>query len=260
MKFSVITVCRNSAAVLPRAMSSLAAQTCADYEWIVVDGASTDATAELARGFTAAPAQCISEPDQGIYDAMNKGVAAARGDYVYFLNSDDALADDQVLQRAADAIGSAYEPDLLVGRVVFAGPSGEVLRDYAHLTRHNIVFDSLCHQAVFAHRSLFKRFGGFDLQYRLAADFDWLVRVLRGGGRAHFIAATVARFSTGGAHAQAAASTRAECLRIRRAHTSAFERGWTHALAWLRHKSRRLLGLPARGRQPRGELGRPEAP
>lgn len=248
MRFSVVTVCRDAAHVLPRAMASLAAQTCSDGEWVVIDGASGDGTAELARGFTRLPLQCLSEPDGGIYEAMNKAVALARGDYLYFLNADDRLADAWVLERVHAALDAQRQPDLLVGRVLFASGHGRQLRDYAHLTPRNIVYDSLCHQAVFARRDLFERFGGFDTGYRLAADFDWLVRVVRGGARVHGLALTVAEFAAGGAHQRALQATQREMLRIRRAHVAPGERVWTHALNWLRHSSRRALGLPAAGR------------
>lgn len=248
MKFSVITVCFNSAAVLPRAMQSLQAQTCTDYEWVVVDGASHDATMDIVRSFSGAPVNALSEPDGGIYDAMNKAVARARGDYLYFLNSDDALAAPDVLAQAARAIDAAGQPGLLVGRVRFVAASGSSLRSYAHIAPHTVLFDSLCHQAVFARRSLFERFGGFDTAYRLAADFDWLARVVRARVPVAHSELIVADFSAGGAHAQAAAVTMREVLAIRQRQTRPLERTLTHALSWLRHKSRRLVGLPAQGR------------
>ena len=116
MRFSVITVTRNSEAVLARAMASLQEQTFADFEWIVVDGASQDGTVAVARRFAAAPLQLVSESDSGIYDAMNKGVRLARGEYLYFLNSDDTLADPAVLERANEAIEATRQPELLIGR------------------------------------------------------------------------------------------------------------------------------------------------
>jgi glycosyltransferase involved in cell wall biosynthesis len=255
MRFSIITVCRNSEALLPRAMESLAAQTCADYEWLVIDGASTDKTVAVAKGFAAAPSTCISEPDAGIYDAMNKAVALAKGDYLYFLNSDDRLAHPQVLAQVSNAIHADYEPDLVIGRIWFESQGGaqKKLRDYSHLNARNIVFDSLCHQAVFARRSLFARFGHFDTGYRLAADFDWLCRAVRSGARTKFCSFDVAVFSDGGAHARASQQTHTEVLQIRQRHLRPLERAWAHGTAWLQHKGRRLLGLPAQGRAAPGE-------
>ena len=248
MRFSVITVTRNSEAVLARAMASLQEQTFADFEWIVVDGASQDGTVAVARRFAAAPLQLVSESDSGIYDAMNKGVRLARGEYLYFLNSDDTLADPAVLERANEAIEATGQPELLIGRVRAVGARQTLLRDYSHINARNLLFDSLCHQATFARRDTFDRFGLFDTRYRLAADFDWFARVLRGGAVAAFTSLTIADFSTQGAHAKAADITRAETRRIRRAHAGRLERAWSYALAWTRHKGRRVLGLQAKGR------------
>src|SRR6188508_1087311 len=118
MKFSIITVCRNSERVLHKAMESLSAQHYKDYEWVVIDGASTDGTLKIVQSFSAAPLLVVSEPDHGIYDAMNKGVAKARGDYVFFLNSDDALYDERVLQDVSDWLDRNPAVDLVYGSVV----------------------------------------------------------------------------------------------------------------------------------------------
>lgn len=248
MKFSVITVCFNSAAVLPRAMASLRQQGWTDYEWVVVDGGSADGTMALVRDFDAAPVNAVSEPDGGIFDAMNKAVRRARGDYVYFLNSDDALASPEVLAQAARAIDAAGAPGLLVGRVRFVGPHHRQLRRFDHIAPHSVLFDSLCHQAVFAQRALFDRFGGFDTGYRMAADFDWLARVIRARVPVAHTELLIADFSAGGAHQQAAALTRREVMAIRQRQTQPLERALEHAWSWVRHKSRRLVGLPGLGR------------
>lgn len=247
MKFSIITVCFNSANVLSGAMQSLAAQTWCDYEWVVVDGGSSDGTIDLARTFTAAPMQSLSEPDPGIYDAMNKAIGLARGEYLYFLNSDDRLAGPSVLADVAQALDTAAGPDLLIGQVLFVGESGCVRRSYDHVTPCNVLFESLCHQGVFAHHSLFDRYGRFDIGYRMAADFDWLARVMRAGARVVRSSFLVAEFSTGGAHTRAQAITVAEVMRIRRAQTTPVEYALTHALLWVRHKAHRLARRPPRG-------------
>jgi len=246
MKFSIVTVCRNSACVLTGAMDSLAQQRCKDHEWVVVDGASTDDTQALVQGYQAGPVHWRSEPDAGIYDAMNKGIARAQGDYLYFLNSDDRLADPGVLEAVA-AASEQGRADLVIGRVWFVNGAQRQLRDYSFLTPHNLAFNSLCHQAVFAHRRLFERMGGFDSRYRYAADLDWLLRAVRSGAHVVYLPQVVAEFTAGGAHAQAAETTHREVLAIRQDRLPAWERRFAHAQAWLVHKARRLRGLPARG-------------
>lgn len=248
MKFSIVTVCFDSAAVLPRALQSLQAQTFGDYEWVVVDGASRDTTMAIVRGFDAARLNAISEPDAGIYDAMNKAIGRARGDYLYFLNSDDAFAGPQVLAEAAQAIDAAGQPGLLIGRVNFVGGQGPALRSYGHIGPHTVLYDSLCHQAVFTQRALFERFGRFDTGYRLAADFDWLARVIRARVPVAHSDLVIADFSAGGAHQRAAEQTFTEVMAIRQRQTKPVERAVTHAWSWIKHKGRRLAGLPAQGR------------
>ena len=101
MKFTVITVCRNSEKVLARALSSLRQQIYRDREWVVIDGLSSDATLEIVRSYSEGIGALISESDRGIYDAMNKGLRVAKGDIIFFLNSDDAFHDESVLTDVA---------------------------------------------------------------------------------------------------------------------------------------------------------------
>lgn len=202
MKFTIITVCRNSEKVLPRAMSSLIRQRFKDYEWVVVDGASTDGTLGIIRSFSSAPLVVISEPDRGIYDAMNKGVARAKGDYVFFLNSDDALYDENMLEDVNSWLERNPKTDLLYGSVVNVKADGNWLRGFGHIARHNIIAGSICHQAVFATRMLFTTVGLFDRRFKLSADYDWILRVFYSGARCAYIDRPIAFFFDGGAHAR----------------------------------------------------------
>lgn len=200
MKFSIITVCWNSENVLPKAMASLSAQRYKDYEWVVIDGASTDGTLGIVQSFSSAPLTLISEADEGIYDAMNKGVIKARGDYIFFLNSDDALYDENVLEDISFWLEQNPQTDFLYGSVVNTRTNGAWLRDFGHVTRYNIIENGICHQAIFAKRSLFTIIGAFDLRFRLNADYDWIIRVFYSGARCAYINRRVAFFSDGGAH------------------------------------------------------------
>jgi glycosyltransferase involved in cell wall biosynthesis len=200
MRFSIVTVCRNSEKVLPRAMDSLAAQKYSDYEWIVIDGKSSDATVAIAQSFSSAPTRIISEPDAGIYDAMNKSLTLASGEYVYFLNSDDSLYDENVLDRVNRRIEDGPDVDLLYGKVVHVKADGKWLRDFSHVKRHNILEEGICHQAIFARRKLFQTIGGFNLTFKLNADYDWIIRALYSEARYACIDERIAYFSDGGAH------------------------------------------------------------
>ena len=215
MKFSIITVCRNSEKTLPRAMDSLAAQRYKGYEWIVIDGASTDNTVRIARSFSSAPLVMISEPDKGIYDAMNKGIANARGDYIFFLNSDDALHDEDVLGDISVRLDQNPEIDFLYGNVVNIKLDGNWLRNFSHVNKHNIMEYSICHQAIFAKRMLFKTVGAFDLRFKFNADYDWMIRVFRHGAHCVHIDRCMAFFSDGGAHLVNTAYTQKERQNVR---------------------------------------------
>jgi len=180
-KITVVTVCFNSAATIGDALSAVAMQRNADYEHIVVDGASTDGTVELVRNFSPKVARLISEPDRGLYDAMNKGIAAATGDYVGFLNSDDVYANPEVLAKVAKALESgpvdAVHGDLLY---VSAADTGKVIRYWKSQPYRPGAFEAGWHPAhptLFVRTGLLRELGGFDTSFRYHADFDLMVRL-----------------------------------------------------------------------------------
>lgn len=180
MLISIVTVCRNCEANIAQTVESLLAQSFADYEYVVVDGASTDRTLEILEQYRdrMARMRVCSEPDQGIYDAMNKGVRRACGDYVYFLNAGDALYDSQTLSRVAEHLRGGL--DLYYGDM---WKNGGVERYPARICEGELVLRErmICHQAIFARRQLLERFP-FDLRFRICADRDWLIRILRARG------------------------------------------------------------------------------
>lgn len=240
--FSVVTVCRNSADVLPQALASLKAQTVADREWVVVDGASSDSTPDIVRTSGEPRINLISEPDTGIYHAMNKGWRLAKGDIVYFLNSDDALLDADVLASVAGMFTADPSLDLVVGEVVYRFGDGRLIRrSYSHLNAHSLLVEDLCHQAVFARRSLFDRIGGFNESFRINADYDWLIRVFRSGARIGWLAQPVAYFSTGGAHMHDPALLAAERSAVRLQYLNRFELSVGTLVSRAVHRLHRIL-------------------
>ena len=118
MKISVITVCRNSEETIERTLQSVACQTCKDFEYIVVDGVSTDSTLEIIDKYKSHISKFISEPDKGIYDAMNKGAKMAEGEYIVFLNADDVFIHENVLSLVAEKMKDK-KADLFYGDLVF---------------------------------------------------------------------------------------------------------------------------------------------
>jgi glycosyltransferase involved in cell wall biosynthesis len=176
---SIVTVCRNLADAIEATCRSVVGQEWRGFEWIVVDGASTDGTLDVLARYRKRMAALISEPDQGPYDAMNKGIRAARGTHCLFLNGGDRLADPGVLGRVFG--GGPRRADILYGDEYRADEAGNVFAKWImppeeRLDKLFFVADTLRHQSTFIRRELFERFGPYDLGYRIAADLEkWIV-------------------------------------------------------------------------------------
>ena len=178
--FSIITVTWNAAAVIAPTLDSVQRQTSSDYEMLLMDGASTDETLSMVRQASIAGLRVFSEPDKGLYDAMNKGIARAHGRYLIFLNAGDAFADDAVLARLARL--ATGNPGVIYGQTQLVDAGRNVVGK-RHLTApKRLTANSflngmvVCHQAFVARRDLVPQ---YDMQYRLSADYDWCIKVLR---------------------------------------------------------------------------------
>ena len=203
-KFSIITACFNSAATLRCAVDSLFSQTCQDFEHIVVDGGSGDATLAIAKSYGEKIAKIISGPDRGIYDAMNKGINLASGDIVGILNSDDAYADKEALSWVA-AVFENPEVDVCYGDLVYVSP---VDMDKPVRVWKSSPYVPGCflsgwvppHPTFFARRQAYAMHGGFDLAFQLAADFELMLRFLHCYKlKSVYIPATIMKMRLGGA-------------------------------------------------------------
>jgi glycosyltransferase involved in cell wall biosynthesis len=203
-KFSIVTSTFNAAAALPATARSLAAQTCRDFEWIVMDGASRDDTVAVARGFGDLVTTLVSERDTGIYNAWNKALPKLRGEWVLFLGAGDSLFAPDTLERLAARLDALPPTTTTVyGDVtVFDATTGQDTRVRNH------VFQGLrgpwgggrpllpCHQGVFQRRAVFDGFR-FDERCRISADNETLLRELL-AGRGEKLDLMVARFEAGG--------------------------------------------------------------
>ncbi|HWQ37917.1 MAG TPA: glycosyltransferase family 2 protein [Burkholderiales bacterium] len=181
MKLSVVTVCRNARDTIAAAVESIHRQTYPDVEHIVVDGASTDGTLEALDRYRSGIARLISEPDHGLYFAMNKGIAAATGDYLGFLNSDDIYQDERVLERIAGALRSGAW-DSAHGDLVYVGANDpdRIVRFWKSKPYVPGMFEAGWHPAhptLFVRTAILKELGGFDTTYRFHADFHLMVRL-----------------------------------------------------------------------------------
>lgn len=182
-KFSVITVCYNAQATLEDTIQSVIAQTYHHVEYIIVDGASKDRTLSIINRYRDRITTIVSEPDKGLYDAMNKGLRLATGDYVCFLNAGDSFHEDDTLQQMVHTLRELTElPDVLYGETALVDAEGHFVRMRRlqapeHLTWHSFRQGMLvCHQAFFAKRTLAEP---YDLRYRFSADFDWCIRIMK---------------------------------------------------------------------------------
>lgn len=181
-KFSIITVTYNAGAVLEDTIQSVITQTYRNVEYIIVDGGSKDHTLDIINRYREHIHTLVSEPDKGLYDAMNKGIRLATGDYLCFLNAGDELHEDDTLQLMVHSITGTELPDLLYGETAIVDEEGHFLRMRRLSAPENLNWKSfkdgmlVCHQAFFPRRELAEP---YDLRYRFSADFDWCIRIMK---------------------------------------------------------------------------------
>jgi glycosyltransferase involved in cell wall biosynthesis len=183
-KFSIITVTYNAEKVLEDTIQSVIFQTYRNVEYIIVDGASKDHTLEIVNKYHNRINKVISEPDKGLYDAMNKGIQLATGDYLCFLNAGDKFHDSDTLQKIVHTLKGQELPDVIYGETAIVDEEGHFLHmrrlsTPAHLNWKSFKQGMLvCHQAFFVNRELAINHL-YDLQYRFSADFDWCIRIMK---------------------------------------------------------------------------------
>lgn len=183
MKITIVTVCYNSVAHIADALRSIDAQTGADLEHLVIDGGSSDGTTAMVATHPRPWRKLSSGPDRGIYDAMNKGLATATGDVVGFLNSDDFYPGPDVISRIAQAFSADPSLDAVYGDLCYVKQfdTDAVVRYWRSCDYRPGLFMrgwAPPHPTVFVRKHVFDRLGGFNLNYRLASDWDLLARFI----------------------------------------------------------------------------------
>jgi glycosyltransferase involved in cell wall biosynthesis len=181
-KVSVITVSYNSAATIADTVNSVLTQTFPDIEYIVVDGASTDGSKEIVVYYGNKISKFISEPDKGIYDAINKGIRLATGDIIGILNSDDFFYDNQVIEKVVKTF-SENNIDSVIGDVQFVDPlkTSKVVRYYSskHFSLKKFKYGYMPpHPSFYVKRELFEKLGYYKTDYKIAADYELIMRYL----------------------------------------------------------------------------------
>lgn len=175
---SIITVCRNEVSRIQRTIDSVMQQSDSDFEWIIVDGASTDGTLQLLQSYQPRISLLISEPDRGLYDAMNKGIRMASGEFVLFLNAGDYLQNREVVSAFYKRTGTS---DIVIGGILIVYPDDrEQYRKSTgkNLDRELLYWRSFDHQVTFIKRVLFEKFGSYDLSFKILADWEFFARVV----------------------------------------------------------------------------------
>ena len=192
--FTIITCTYNAASVLQRTLDSVLKQTYQDVEHIILDGKSTDNTLHIADKYkqesdavedTRHQVSVVSEPDKGLYDAMNKGIDKATGSYIVFLNAGDVFPSEDTLETIANSVGEGEElPGVLYGETDIVDENGTFIRHRRLKAPEKLSWRSfkrgmlVCHQAFYA-RTDIARENHYNLNYRLSADVDWCIRVMK---------------------------------------------------------------------------------
>lgn len=205
MRLSIVTINRNNAVGLEKTIMSVTAQTYKEFEYIVIDGASTDGSVEVIKSHETdfAHLKWVSEPDKGIYNAMNKGLQMASGDYIQILNSADCLAADDVTERMLAALEEAGNPSIFYGNMVKCFPDGpkKVDKSFAgqEITMLGMYAGTLNHDPVYIRRDLFEKYGYYDEHLRIVSDWKWYLQsIILGGEKPKYVDLDVTLFDMTG--------------------------------------------------------------
>jgi len=248
LTISVITVCWNAMKTIDKTLRSMASQSYPHVEYIVVDGASTDGTLDVVRNHASHITTMVSEKDNGIYDAMNKGIELATGDVLYFLNADDSFVDDEVLADIARVFAEDERRQYVYGNVVYEdAPDGIVYGPavpFRDGSVREILWKPFCHQATFVRRTLFDRLGKYDLKFRYVADYEWYLKAFKADpGGFHQVDRNIAHYYYQGRSFAQGEKTRKEKAVVYFRHLRSFDMLWYYLRYMvLRGWKKKLLG------------------
>lgn len=178
MKISIITACYNADATIERTIKSVLNQSYKNIEYIIVDGGSRDKTLEIIERYSHGISNMVSEPDKGIYDALNKGITLATGDFIGFLHADDAFASSQIIEKITQF---ATNSDAVYGDLQYVSENDKVIR---HWESGLFSLKALKrgwmppHPTLYIKRELYNQIGHFNLEYKIASDYDLMLRLL----------------------------------------------------------------------------------
>lgn len=249
-KFSIITITYNAEAFLPRTVESVLSQHYRDIEHVIIDGASTDSTISVAQDYmqrsyaaqNGHEVRIVSEPDNGLYDAMNKGLRQASGDYICFLNAGDFFPNanvlDTIVSRSLTGKSRQQLPAVIYGDTDIVDNDGNFLRHRRLAPPRNLTWRSfrkgmlVCHQAFYARLDI-ARTVPYDTRYRYSADVDWCIRVMKeaeriGAGLA-YVDSVVVNYTQEGQTTKHHRDSLKERYRVMQCHYGAFTTALMHA-------------------------------
>lgn len=187
--FSIVTVCYNAEKTLERTIKSVLGQSYPHIEYLIIDGASRDSTGQIINRYKSRISLIVSEPDKGLYDAMNKAIALAKGDYISFLNAGDKLHSPETIEEMVETINGNVLPGVLYGNTDIVDDEGLFIRKRRLSPPTCLSWKSfkegmlVCHQSFYARRDLVEN---YNTNYRFSADFDWCIRVMRNAEKKNF--------------------------------------------------------------------------
>lgn len=234
-KISVITVVFNNAKDIGYTLESIASQSYENVEHIVIDGKSTDGTLEILTKHKEQIDVLVSEKDRGIYDAMNKGLKRATGEYVLFLNSGDAFYDENTL---SDIFSNSEGADIYYGETKLIDENRQIIGDRRHKTPKQFTWKSfgrgmnICHQAIYIKRSIAPQ---YDLQYKISADIDWVIRSAKKAKTCVNTHIYTTRYLVGGLSKQRHKEGLKERYAILKKHYGFLPNLWNHGIITLRY-------------------------
>lgn len=239
MKISIITITYNAAQWLERTMLSVLAQTSKDYEYIIVDGASTDDTVDIIKRLEPqfkGRLSWHSEPDKGLYDAMNKGIERAVGEYVWFVNAGDEIYSPSTLAHMIAA--ATDETHIIYGKACIVNAEGVKVSEHHKVTPPNLQRKHflnglvVCHQAIVVSRAIA---GKYNTDYRICADYDWCVRAVSASKQNVYLDEYVCKFLTEGVSKKQRKRAWKERFHIMCTHFGIARTLWAHVLIVLKY-------------------------
>lgn len=192
LKISVVTVSYNAADTIEETIRSVVNQTYDNIEYIIIDGGSTDGTVDIIKKYAGRIAYWVSEPDRGIYDAMNKGIAVATGDYINFMNAGDRFNGENIVYEVFGSLIPMISADIIYGNAIFSYPWGELLIKPRSLEEFNS-YNPIFHQSSFTKLPLLKD-SPFDISFKIAGDYNFFYKCYIGGKRFVYLDIAMAIF------------------------------------------------------------------